>query len=150
MKLHELAPAPGSTRPRRRVGRGRAGDGGKTAGRGTKGAKARGQIARTYEGGQIPLQMRLPKLPGFRSPNRDPYTVVNLGTLEEAFEAGSVVDPGVLRAKGLVRKKGPVKVLGQGDVAKALQVRAHAFSSSAVAKLEAAGGAAEVIERARS
>ena len=147
MKLHELAPAPGATRPRRRVGRGRAGDGGKTAGRGTKGAKARGQISRTYEGGQIPLQMRLPKLPGFRSPNRVPYTVVNLAALEAAFEPGALVDPDTLRSKGLVKKKGPVKVLGEGDVAKVLRVRAHAFSSSAVAKLEAAGGGAEVIER---
>ena len=147
MKLHELAPAPGSTRPRRRVGRGRAGDGGKTAGRGTKGAKARGQIARTYEGGQIPLQMRLPKLPGFRSPNRDPYTVFNLATLQEAFEPGDLIDPDLLRSKGIVKKKGPVKVLGDGDVAKVLRVRAHAFSASAVAKLEAAGGAVEVIER---
>jgi len=147
VKLHELAPAPGATRPRRRVGRGRAGDGGKTAGRGTKGAKARGQISRTYEGGQIPLQMRLPKLPGFRSPNRVPYTVVNLAALEAAFEPGALVDPDTLRSKGLVKKKGPVKVLGEGDVAKVLRVRAHAFSSSAVAKLEAAGGATEVIER---
>ena len=147
MKLHELAPAPGATRPRRRVGRGRAGDGGKTAGRGTKGAKARGQISRTYEGGQIPLQMRLPKLPGFRSPNRVPYTVVNLAALEAAFEPGALVDPDTLRSKGLVKKKGPVKVLGEGDVAKVLRVRAHAFSLSAVAKLEAAGGATEVIER---
>jgi large subunit ribosomal protein L15 len=147
VKLHELAPAPGSTRPRRRIGRGRAGDGGKTGGRGTKGAKARGQIARTYEGGQIPLQMRLPKLPGFRSPNREPYTVVNLEVLQAAFEPGQVVDPEALRSKGLVKKKGPVKVLGEGEIAKALQVKAHAFSTSAVAKLEAAGGAAEVIER---
>ena len=147
MKLHELAPAPGATRPRRRVGRGRAGDGGKTAGRGTKGAKARGQISRTYEGGQIPLQMRLPKLPGFRSPNRVPYTVVNLAALEAAFEPGALVDPDTLRSKGLVKKKGPVKVLGEGDIAKVLRVRAHAFSSSAIAKLEAAGGGVDVIER---
>jgi large subunit ribosomal protein L15 len=147
MKLHELSPAPGSTRPRRRIGRGRAGDGGKTGGRGTKGAKARGQIARTYEGGQIPLQMRLPKLPGFRSPNRVAYTVVNLSVLDTAFEPGALVDPDTMRSKGLVKKKGPVKVLGEGDIAKALQVKAHAFSSSAVTKLEAAGGGAEVIER---
>ena len=147
MKLHELAPAPGATRPRRRIGRGRAGDGGKTGGRGTKGAKARGQIPRTYEGGQMPLHMRLPKLPGFRSPNRVPYTVVNLDTLSEAFEAGALVDPEALRAKGIVKKKGPVKVLGDGDIAKVLRVRAHAFSASAVTKLEAAGGAAEVMDR---
>ncbi len=150
MKLHELAPAPGSTRPRRRVGRGRAGDGGKTAGRGTKGAGARTTIARTYEGGQIPLHMRLPKLPGFTPRNRVPFTVVNLGALSEAFEAGAQIDPDALRAKGLVKKKGPVKVLGQGDVGKALRVRAHAFSSSAAAKLEAAGGAAEVISQKQS
>jgi len=149
VKLHDLAPAPGATRPRRRVGRGRAGDGGKTAGRGTKGAKARGQVHRTYEGGQVPLQMRLPKLPGFRSPNREPFTVVNLATLEASFEPGAVVDPDALRSRGLVRKKGPVKVLGEGEVAKALQVRAHAFSGSAVTKLEAAGGAVEVIPRSR-
>ena len=149
MKLHDLKPAPGATKPRRRIGRGRAGDGGKTAGRGTKGAKARGQIARTYEGGQIPLHMRLPKLPGFRSPNRVPYTVVNLTALSRAFEADEAVNPESLRAKGLVRKKGPVKVLGTGEVTKALQVQAHAFSASATAKLEAAGGSAGVIEAAR-
>lgn len=146
MKLHELAPAPGSRTPRRRVGRGRAGDGGKTAGRGTKGAKARGQIHRTYEGGQIPLQMRLPKLPGFRSPNRVPFTVVNLGALSDSFEAGALIEPDTLRSKGLVRKKGPVKVLGNGEVTKVLRVRAHAFSASATAKIEAAGGATEVLE----
>ncbi|GAC1362099.1 MAG: 50S ribosomal protein L15 [Actinomycetota bacterium] len=145
MKLHELKPAPGATRPRRRIGRGRAGDGGKTGGRGTKGAKARGQVSRNYEGGQIPLQMRLPKLPGFRSPNRVPYTVINLTALD-AFEAGSVVDPEALRARGLVKKKGPVKVLGDGEISKALQVRAHAFSASATRALEAAGGSAGVIE----
>jgi large subunit ribosomal protein L15 len=149
MKLHELAPAPGSTRPRRRVGRGRAGDGGKTAGRGTKGAKARGQIPRTYEGGQMPLHMRLPKLPGFRSPNRVPYTVVNLGALSEAFEAGALIDPEALRAKGLVKKKGPVKILANGEVTKVLRVRAQAFSDAALIKLEMAGGAAEVIEALR-
>lgn len=146
MKLHDLAPAPGATRERRRIGRGRAGKGGKTGGRGTKGAKARGQIARGYEGGQMPIHMRLPKLPGFRSPNRVPYTVVNLDTLAAAFEAGALVDPDALRAKGIVKKKGPVKVLGDGEVGKVLRVRAHAFSATATAKLEAAGGAAEVMD----
>lgn len=150
MKLHELTPAPGSTKPRRRIGRGRAGDGGKTGGRGTKGAKARGQVSRNYEGGQVPLQMRLPKLPGFRSPNRVPFTVINLSTLAASFEAGSLVDPDALRAKGLVKKKGPVKVLGNGEIDKALQVRAHAFSASASQALEAAGGSAGVIEASRS
>lgn len=147
MKLHDLAPAPGATKPRRRVGRGRAGDGGKTAGRGTKGDKARGQTARTYEGGQMPLHMRLPKLPGFRSPNREPYTVVNLETLSQRFEAGDLIDPEALRAKGIVRKKGPVKVLGDGEATKMLRVRAHAFSASATAKIEAAGGTVEVADR---
>lgn len=150
MRLHDLAPAPGSTKPRRRIGRGRAGDGGKTGGRGTKGAKARGQIHRTYEGGQIPLQMRLPKLPGFRSPNRVPFTVVNLGVLSDAFDAGALIDPDTLRSKGLVRKKGPVKILGNGEVTKVLRVRAHAFSTSATAKIEAAGGATEILQEARS
>lgn len=149
MKLHELAPAPGSTRPRRRVGRGRAGDGGKTAGRGTKGAKARGQIPRTYEGGQMPMHMRLPKLPGFRSPNRVAYTVVNLGALSETFEAGALIDPDLLRSKGLVKKKGPVKVLANGELTKVLRIRAHAFSEGAKIKVEMAGGAAEVIEQLR-
>lgn len=142
MKLHDLAPAPGSRRRKIRVGRGRAGRRGKTAGRGTKGAGARGQIKPTYEGGQIPIQMRMPKLGGFRSPNRVEYEVVNLDGLE-GFEAGSVVEPDSLRSRGLVGKKGPVKVLGRGELTKALTVRAHAFSSTAAGKIEAAGGKAE-------
>src|SRR5258708_20631185 len=142
MRLHDLAPAPGSTRPKRRIGRGRAGDGGKTGGRGTKGAKARGQIARTYEGGQIPLQMRLPKLPGFRSPNRVAYTVVNLSVLDTAFESGAPVDPDTMRSKGLGKKKGPVKVLGEGGIAKALQEPTHALNSSPEANFAPSGDVA--------
>ena len=144
MKLHELAPAPGSTSPKVRVGRGRAGRRGKTAGRGTKGAKARGQIALNYEGGQIPLQMRVPKLDGFKRHNRVEFAAVNVDALE-AFDSGATVDPDALRAKGIAPKKGPVKVLGRGEIAKALTVRADAFSATAKAKIEAAGGRAEIL-----
>ena len=144
MKLHDLQPAPGSRRPAVRVGRGRGGRRGKTAGRGTKGAQARGPIAAGYEGGQMPLHMRLPKLPGFRNPNKVAFNVVNLDTLEQ-FDAGATVDPDALRSKGLVRKKGPVKVLGQGELTKAVTIRALSFSQSAVSKIEAAGGTAEVL-----
>lgn len=144
MKLHELAPAPGSKRRRIRVGRGRAGRRGKTAGRGTKGARARATIAPSYEGGQTPIQMRIPKLKGFRSPNRVENSVVNLDSLD-SFVAGSTVDPQTLRAKGLVKKRGPVKVLGQGEISKALNVKANAFSGSARHKIEAAGGTAELL-----
>ncbi|HEY8201825.1 MAG TPA: 50S ribosomal protein L15 [Actinomycetota bacterium] len=147
MKLHELAPAPGSTSPKVRVGRGRAGRRGKTAGRGTKGAKARGQIARSYEGGQIPLQMRVPKLDGFKRLGRVEYAAVNLDTLDalDALGAGSTVDPDLLRSRGIVPKKGMVKVLGRGDVTRALTVRANAFSATARSKIEAAGGRAETL-----
>ena len=147
MKLHELSPAPGSTSSRVRVGRGRAGRRGKTAGRGTKGAKARGQIARNYEGGQIPLQMRVPKLDGFKRLGRVEYAAVNLDTLDalDALGAGSTVNPELLRSHGIVPKKGPVKVLGRGEVTKALTVRANAFSATARSKIEAAGGRAETL-----
>jgi large subunit ribosomal protein L15 len=144
MKLHELAPAPGSTSQKVRVGRGRAGRRGKTAGRGTKGAKARGQISLNYEGGQIPLQMRLPKQDGFRRHNKVEFGAVNLDALE-AFDAGTTVDPDLLRSKGIAPKKGPVKVLGRGDITKALTVRANAFSATARSKIEAAGGTAETL-----
>lgn len=144
MKLQDLAPPPGSRKTKIRVGRGRRGRRGKTAGRGQKGARARGPISRGYEGGQIPLQMRAPKLPGFRPPNRTEFTVVNLDRLEE-FETGSIVDPERLRSKGLVRKKGPVKVLGRGEISKALTIKAHAFSASAASKIEAAGGSIEIL-----
>jgi large subunit ribosomal protein L15 len=144
MKLHDLAPAPGAHRKATRVGRGRAGRRGKTAGRGTKGAKARGQIPATYEGGQMPLHMRLPKLPGFRNPGRVEYAVVNLDSMDQ-FEANEVVDPDKLRSKGLVPKKGLVKILGRGDVGKALTVKAHAFSKSAESKITSAGGSTETL-----
>ena len=144
MKLHELAPAPGSRKEKVRVGRGRSGRRGKTAGRGTKGAKARGQVPAAYEGGQMPIHMRLPKQPGFRSPNHRQFTVINLDTLD-AFDPGATIDPDALRSKGLVRKKGEVKILGRGEVSKALTVKAHAFSGTAVQKIEAAGGSVEVL-----
>jgi large subunit ribosomal protein L15 len=143
MKVHDLHPAPGSTQARRRVGRGIAGKGGKTAGRGTKGQGARGQIKPGFEGGQLPLTQRIPKLKGFKNPFRVEYNVINLDTLEE-FD-GDVVSPETLRAKGLVHKHGLVKVLGRGSVTRPLTVSAHAFSKSATAAIEAAGGRVEVL-----
>lgn len=144
MKVHEVAPAPGSRKRKIRVGRGRSGRRGKTAGRGMKGALARKPIPARHEGGQMPLHMRVPKLGGFRPPNRVEYTVVNLDQLT-SFDAGSVVDPATLRARGLVRKKGPVKVLAKGEITKPLTVKADAFSAAASAKIQAAGGTTEVI-----
>ncbi len=144
MKVHDLAPAPGSTRPKRRVGRGIAGKGGKTAGRGTKGQGARNNIKPGFEGGQLPLMQRLPKLKGFKNPFRIEYTVVNLDTLAAVEE--SVVTPETLRAHGLVHKHGLVKVLGRGELSRALQVSAHAFSSSARAAIESAGGSVTVLD----
>ncbi len=145
MKLHELSPTPGSRKRAIRVGRGRAGRRGKTAGHGTKGAKARASVARHYEGGQVPLQMRIPELGGFKRPMRLGFNVVNLDRLSAVFEAGTVVNPQALRSKGLIRKKGPVKVLGRGEINKILHVKAEAFSETALAKIEAAGGTSEVL-----
>ena len=145
MKLHHLRPSPGSKKRRIRVGRGEAGRRGKTAGRGTKGAKARGSIPAWYEGGQMPIYRRLPKMKGFKNRNREEFAVVNVGRLNE-FRKGSTVGPDELRAKGLVKKRGKVKVLGEGDLAKELTVRAHAFSAGAVERTETAGGTVEVIE----
>jgi large subunit ribosomal protein L15 len=144
MKLHHLKPAPGSKKDRIRVGRGEGGRRGKTAGRGTKGAKARGQIPAWFEGGQMPIYRRLPKLKGFTNRNRELYAVINVERLEQ-FDKGAVVGPEELRAHGLVKKRGKVKVLGQGELTKALTVRAHAFSVGAVERIEAAGGTVEVI-----
>ncbi len=144
MKLHHLRPAPGATRPRRRVGRGRAAGQGKTAGRGTKGYLARHQPKQGFEGGQMPLQRRVPKLKGFKNPGRVTYAVVNVEGLARAFEGGEV-DPEAMRARGLVRAGLPVKVLARGEIDRALVVRAHAFSAAARAKIEAAGGRTEVI-----
>src|SRR5947209_6853925 len=143
MKIHDLKPAPGSTKARRRVGRGTAGKGGKTAGRGTKGQGARNNIKPGFEGGQLPLMQRLPKLKGFKNPFRVEYVVVNLDTLE-SFE-GADVTPESLRAKGLVHKHGLVKVLGRGELTHKVAVTAHAFSKSAEAAITAAGGTVEVL-----
>lgn len=143
MKVHELRPAPGSNTRRRRVGRGIGGHGGKTAGRGSKGQRARSKVPVGFEGGQMPLQRRVPKLKGFTNPFRVTYVVVNLEALE-SFE-GDEVTPETLRAKGLVHKKGSVKVLGRGELTRALRVSAHAFSASAEAAITAAGGTVEVL-----
>jgi len=149
MKLHHLKPDPGSRRPRRRVGRGRAAGQGKTAGRGTKGWGARHQSKKGFEGGQMPLARRVPKLKGFTNPNRVEYVAINVRRLSEVFEAKAQVGPDEMHAHGLVRKGLPVKVLAQGDIDKALTVRAHAFSQAAKAKIEQAGGSAELVPLAR-
>ena len=145
MKLHHLRPAEGSKKRKIRVGRGESGRRGKTAGRGTKGLKARSKVRRGFEGGQMPLQRRMPKLRGFRPPNRVEYTVVNVERLNE-FDAGTTVTADDLRAMGLVKHRGKVKVLGEGDIDRALTIKAHAFSLGAVEKIKAAGGSVEVIE----
>jgi len=145
MKLHHLRPAEGATRERRRVGRGRAAGQGKTAGRGTKGWGARHQPKRGFEGGQMPFQRRVPKLKGFTNPNRVEYAVVNVETLGKVFPSGEVT-PETLLEHGLVRKGRPVKVLGRGELDHALVVRVHAFSATARAKIEQAGGTVETIE----
>jgi large subunit ribosomal protein L15 len=142
MKIHDLRPAPGSRRPKRRVGRGIGGKGGKTAGRGSKGQGARGNVPVGFEGGQTPLHRRTPKAKGFNNPFRIEYHVVNLSTLE-GFDAGAEVSPDTLRERGLVAKRGLVKVLARGELTKSLNVRAHAFSAAAVRAIEAAGGTAE-------
>jgi large subunit ribosomal protein L15 len=144
MKVHDLKPAPGSKKARRRVGRGIAGKGGKTAGRGMKGTGARNTVSPRFEGGQTPIHRRTPKAKGFRNPFRVEYVVVNLDTLE-ALDLGSVIDPGILRSHGLVAKHGLVKILGRGELTRALTVRAHGFSQGAIRAIEAAGGRVETI-----
>ncbi len=144
MKLHHLRPAAGATQPKTRVGRGRAGRRGKTAGRGTKGWGARHNPKLGFEGGQMPLQRRVPKLKGFTNRNRVEYSVVNVEKLAQVFP-GCEVDPAAMLEHGLVHKGRPVKVLARGDIDRALVVRAHAFSETARAKIEGAGGKAEVI-----
>jgi large subunit ribosomal protein L15 len=149
LKLHHLRPAPGSKKSKIRVGRGEGGKRGKTAGRGTKGLKARSRLRPGFEGGQTPLSMRLPKLPGFKNPNKEYFAIVNLETLNQ-FDAGTEVTPELLRERGLIRHRGRVKVLAEGDIDRALTVKAHAFSAKAKEKIEAAGGTAELIEEAGS
>jgi large subunit ribosomal protein L15 len=145
MKLHHLKPAPGARKARIRVGRGEGGRRGKTAGRGTKGLKARSKVHLYFEGGQTPLQRQTPKLKGFRNPNKEYFAVVNVERLG-VFPANSTVSPDELRGRGLAKKRGRIKVLGEGDLDRPLTVRAHAFSLGAVEKIRAAGGSVEVIE----
>lgn len=144
LKVHHLRPAPGAKTPKTRVGRGEASKG-KTAGRGTKGTKARYQVPARFEGGQMPLHMRLPKLKGFTSPFRVDFQVVNVATLATLFPEGGPVDVQALVEAGAVRRGRPVKVLGNGEVSVALQVQAHAFSDTARAKINAAGGSVTVV-----
>jgi large subunit ribosomal protein L15 len=140
IKIHHLRPAPGSKTERTRVGRGE-GSKGKTAGRGTKGTKARNNVSPAFEGGQMPLHMRLPKLKGFKNRFRVEYQVVNVGELAQLFPEGGTVGPDELVAAGAVRRNQPIKVLGDGDLdGVALTVSAHAFSGSARDKITAAGG----------
>jgi large subunit ribosomal protein L15 len=143
MKLHHLRPARGSKTERTRVGRGRAGARGKTAGRGTKGTGARGKLRAGFEGGQMPLIRRVPKLKGFSNPNRVEYAPVNVEVLATYFD--DEVTPEALYKHGLAHKGAKVKVLARGELVKKLTVKAHAFSKAAKEKIEAAGGTVEVL-----
>ena len=141
IRLHDLRPAPGSKKAKTRVGRGEGGKGGKTAGRGTKGTKARKTVSPAFEGGQMPLHMRLPKLKGFRNRFRTEYQVVNVGDLARLFPTGGEIGPAELVEAGAVRRKQLVKVLGEGDLGGVtLTVTAHKFSDSARDKITGAGG----------
>jgi large subunit ribosomal protein L15 len=141
LKVHHLRPAPGAKTAKTRVGRGQ-GSKGKTAGRGTKGSKARNTMPQNFEGGQMPMHMRVPKLRGFKNPFRTEYQIVNLDRLGALFPDGGAVEVADLVAAGAVRDGQPVKILGTGDISVAVQVSAHAFSGSAKEKIAAAGGAA--------
>lgn len=145
IKAHHLRPAPGAKTPKTRVGRGEAGKGGKTAGRGTKGTKARYQVPAGFEGGQMPLHMRLPKLRGFKNPAKVQYQVVNTARLNELFPQGGTVDAAALAAAGAVRAGQPVKILGNGELAVAMHVTVDAVSASARSKIEAAGGSVTLV-----
>jgi large subunit ribosomal protein L15 len=143
MKIHDLKPAAGSHKRAKRVGRGIAGKGGKTAGRGTKGQRARGTVPVGFEGGQLPLFMRVPKLRGFNNPFRVEYQAINLDTIEAS--GLEEVTPETLLAKGLVSKGSLVKVLGRGELTRAVTVKAHACSKSAQAAIVDAGGSFEAV-----
>jgi large subunit ribosomal protein L15 len=143
VKVHDLKPAAGSTKSRKRVGRGIGGKGGKTAGRGTKGQRARGSIPAGFEGGQLPLHMRVPKLKGFNNPFRVEYQGLNLDVLEAS--GLDVITPAALHELGLTHKGALIKVLGRGEITRAVQVSAHGFSKSAAAAILAAGGTVEVL-----
>lgn len=145
MKPHDLRPAPGSKRPRKRVGRGEGSGKGKTAGRGTKGTRARGEVHPFFEGGQMPLVRRVPKLKGFTPPHPTIYEPVNLRDLGRV--SGTAIGPDELRAAGLVKGRKPlVKILGSGEIGRKVTVRAHAVSESARAKIEGAGGTIELLD----
>ena len=144
LKLHHLRPAKGAKTAKTRVGRGEASKG-KTSGRGTKGTKARYQVPVAFEGGQMPIHMRLPKLKGFKNPFKVEFQVVNLDRLSALFPEGGTVTVEDLVAKGAVREGHPVKVLGQGDISVKVDVSAQAFSASAVSKIEAAGGSTTTV-----
>jgi len=150
LRLDNLRPNPGAVREKKRVGRGHGSGHGKTSGRGQKGQKARsgwkGGTRPGFEGGQTPLYMRFPKRGFSNAPFKKEYAIVNIKDLEERFEDGAVITPEVLREAGLVKKKLPVKVLGDGELTKKFTVKAHKFSASAKAKIEAAGGTCEEIE----
>ena len=141
MKVHDLQPPEGSNRSSKRVGRGTGGKGGKTAGRGTKGQRARNTVPASFEGGQMPLHMRVPKLKGFNNPFRVAYQAINLDTIADS--GLDEVTPETLRSVGLVGKDALVKVLGRGELSRAVTVKAHAFSASAAEAITAAGGTVE-------
>jgi large subunit ribosomal protein L15 len=145
MKIHDLKPAPGSHRAKRRVARGIGGKGGKTAGRGMKGQKARSKIPVGFEGGQLPFHMRVPKLRGFNNPFRVEYQAINLDTLQES--GLDEVTPEALHEHGLIGKGKLVKILGRGELSRKVTVKAHAFSKSAEAAITGAGGTVEVVPK---
>lgn len=145
LKLHHLVPAPGSKKAKIRVGRGEGGRRGKTAGRGTKGLKARSKLRPGFEGGQMPMVRRIPKLGGFTNVNKEYFAIVNVGTLAEAYSADATVTIEDLKAKGLVKHKGRVKVLGEGEITHAITVQTHAVSGAARQKIEAAGGTVSLV-----
>lgn len=147
LKVHHLRPAPGAKQNKIRAARGDSGRKGKQAGRGTKGTGARGNVAATFEGGQMPLHMRLPKMRGFNNPFRVEYQVVNVERLAALFPEGGEITIDDLVSAGAVRKGHPVKVLGHGEIATTLRIEANAFSGSAKSKIEAAGGTAVEVER---
>jgi large subunit ribosomal protein L15 len=146
MRVHDLSPAPGATTSRKRVGRGIGGKGGKTAGRGTKGQHARNTVARGFEGGQMPLKQRVPKLKGFNNPFRVEYRAINLDTLGElAGQVGATIDLAALVAHGLARKTDYIKVLARGEITTKVDVHAHAVSKAAEAAITAAGGTVTLV-----
>ena len=147
MKIHDLQPAPGSKTSRRRVGRGIGGKGGKTAGRGTKGqhSRGRGKVRQGFEGGQMPLHKRVPKLRGFTNPFRVEYQAINLDTIAESGLTD--VSPETLREVGLASKNSLIKILGRGELASGVTVKAHAFSKSAEEAIAAAGGTTEILPK---